>query len=204
MNDKFQLVLASQSPRRKELLQDTYLNFVIEPSHNEEITQEVSPKLIVEDLAKQKAYDVWKSTKYANPFILAADTVVVFNDTILGKPKDKADAAKTLMSLSNQKHYVFTGVCLKTKDNERVFSICTEVLFDQISSDLLDLYLATNDSLDKAGAYGIQKFSQGFIKKIDGSYSNVVGLPVQQVLQEIKTFFPIETRESGEWRNYFV
>lgn len=203
MSNTYHLVLASQSPRRKELLQDCYLPFSIEPSHNDEITKELTPQKIVEDLAKQKAYDVWSSTKVKSPFILAADTIVVFENKVLGKPKDREDAAKILMSLSGRTHTVFTGVYLKTQKQEKVFSIATDVTFAHISKDLLHHYLDTEDSLDKAGAYGIQKFSQGFIKEISGSYSNVVGLPVYHVLEEIKNFFP-DKKENGEWRKYFV
>lgn len=204
-NEKYQLILGSGSPRRKELIADLFLPFKVETSDIEEKSDFIQPKDVVMDLAKQKGIAVLAQTGFKNPFVLAADTIVVLDNTILGKPHNREKAKKMLESLSGRSHDVYTGVAFITKDHQKVFYEKTQVFFSDIPSQLLEHYLDTKDSLDKAGAYGIQKYSQGFIKSIEGSYSNVVGLPVYNVLRELKCFFEDKFNIQDEsWRNYFA
>lgn len=200
---KAQLILGSQSPRRQELLKWIYLPFEIIKSDIDEVSQESKTDLLVMDLARQKAINVFNKAKdkYSNPIIIGADTIVVINDEILGKPQNRQHAKETLLKLQGKTHFVFTGVCIKWNAGEELFYAQTQVQFDEINDDLLELYLDTNESLDKAGAYGIQGAALGFINKLNGSYSNVVGLPINLVLQKLKKIALDQTNES--WRDYF-
>jgi len=198
-NNQFKLILASQSPRRRELLGWTFIPFTIVPSTIEEIVSSSNPLDVVTMLAKQKASDIFSS--YPNDMILGADTIVVSEGEILGKPKNVDDARKMLLRLSGKTHEVYTGVCLLFQNEEKTFFAKTQVTFREIASDLLEFYLKTEESLDKAGAYGIQGASLGFIEKINGSYSNVVGLPVDLVLEKIEEIlFPLY---GNNWRLCF-
>ena len=201
-NKKYKMLLASASPRRKELLNSLYINYSIEPSHSEEISNEQTPEKIVMDLASQKARDVYGKTNIHNPFIIGADTIVVFQNKILGKPKSIDEARETLTLLSGQKHFVYTGVSFLSEDHHVNFYEKTDVFFEKIPLDLLEKYLATKDSLDKAGAYGIQGSALAFIEKIQGSYSNVVGLPINKVLINIEKAF-LNNKNTKHWRDYF-
>ena len=200
---KAQLILGSQSPRRKELLQWIYVPFKIVTSNIDEVSNEVKIELIVQDLAKQKAQHVFTSveSKYSNPYVIGADTIVVVDDEVLGKPNSRDEARKMLSQLKGRSHRVLTGVCIKHKDGEEIFYDETTVSFDYISDELLELYLDTGESMDKAGSYGIQGAALGFIGKLEGSYSNVVGLPVNLVLQKLKSIVPNQNGKS--WRDYF-
>jgi len=193
---KYKLILGSQSPRRKELLSWLNIPFSIVTADLAEISDETSSEKIAMDLASQKAHAVWEKLKIENKsgenyFVMASDTIVVLNEKLYGKPNDKDDAKKILRELSGNTHRVITGVCflfknLETKKiREHLFFDTTEVDFNDISDDLLEAYIATGDSLDKAGAYGIQGPSLTFISKINGSYSNVVGFPLDKVVGEL-------------------
>jgi len=213
MHNKIQLILGSASPRRKELLQWTYIPFQIVTSNIEENSEKKDVGELVMDLAAQKARDVSRiileMNSFSDPMILGADTIVVVDNTVLGKPKSRDDAKNMLMSLQGRKHKVLTGVCLLFRDKEYNFYDETIVEFDYITDDLLELYLNTGESMDKAGSYGIQGAALGFIGKINGSYSNVVGLPVNLVLKNIQKVLEEHGVDINEkigtenWRNRF-
>lgn len=198
----FQLILGSSSPRRKELLERTFLPFKIITSDAPEVSDKTRPAEYVEDLARLKARDVSSKISF-NSIVLGSDTVVSSEGRILEKPKDVNHARDVLKSLSGKTHEVFTGVCLVAKNKERVFSIKTSVKFAEIPDDLLELYLKTGDSLDKAGAYGIQGMGLCFIDSIDGSYSNVVGLPLSHTLREIEELVKELNPAVEDWRSCF-
>ena len=203
MGNKYQLILGSQSPRRQELLKAIFIPFKIRPSKIEEISYEKKPYAIVEDLAAQKAQAVFSDSKEDNPLVIGSDTIVVFQNEILGKPANVEEAKKTLEKLSGNTHEVLTGVSLKSKNQVKNFHVKTEVSFREISEDLMEFYLQTGESLDKAGAYGIQEHSFGFIGEIKGSYSNVVGLPVDSLLIQLKNFVEQEQGKDISWRELF-
>jgi septum formation protein len=197
-SDKFKLILGSQSPRRKELLSWLNIEFEIVTADLDEISNEIDPQKIALDLALQKARAVKEKCNVRdNNFIIAADTIVVLHNIIYGKPKDRNDAEKILNELAGKAHQVITGVCFCYNGIERVFYDQTDVTFNPISSDIMKNYLDTNDSLDKAGAYGIQGPSLTFISKINGSYSNVVGFPLDKVITELQFCF------GDQWRAKF-
>jgi septum formation protein len=200
--NKFQLILGSQSPRRKELLQWTFIPFKIVTSDIEEVSDKTDVAELVQDLAYQKAKHVYDKviSDYNNPVVLGADTIVVLGDEVLGKPKDREEAQNTLLKLMGKSHDVLTGVCLFHQGGVETFYDKTKVYFDEISDELLELYLDTGESMDKAGAYGIQGAALGFIGRLEGSYSNVVGLPVNLVLKKIKS--ALELNEKN-WRSQF-
>lgn len=202
---KFQLVLGSQSPRRKELLKWIYVPYKIVVSDIEEKSTEKNSSLYVQDIAFQKANAVYKillqDKSFDNPFVIGADTIVVLNDEILGKPKNRADAKRILSKLMGKQHQVITGVSFVWGGGEYRFYDETKVKFDVIDDALLELYLDTNESLDKAGAYGIQGAALGFIDKIEGSYSNVVGLPVNLVMKNLIKV--LEQENDTKWREQF-
>ena len=199
MRNKFQLILASASPRRRELLGWTFLPFKIIPSEIEEVIESDIPTEVVESLAKQKAFDIW--TKYPDAMVIGADTIVVNEGKILGKPHTKEVARQMLSELSGKSHDVYTGICILWQKEEILFHVHTKVNFLPISEDIMEFYLNTNESLDKAGAYGIQGAALSFIDSIEGSYSNVVGLPVDKVLEKIKTLLMNKIGKS--WRECF-
>jgi septum formation protein len=187
--NNFVLILGSQSPRRKELLSWLNIEYKIITADIEEISKEKTPSNIAIDIAIQKARAVFKKCEKENNFIVSADTIVVLNDKIFGKPKDVKDAKNILTELSGKTHQVITGVCFIYNGREHCFYDQTDVTFNIISPQLLQNYLNTNDSLDKAGAYGIQGPGLTFISKINGSYSNVVGFPLDKVISELQSLF---------------
>lgn len=191
-NKKFTLVLGSQSPRRKELLSWVNVPFKIVTADLDEISNETDPVEVAMDLASQKAKAVYEKIAGEEfPFVIASDTIVVLDGKIYGKPKDKTEARTILNELSNRTHLVVTGVSFLFKElstgkiREHHFYDSTEVTFNEITDDLMVNYIATGDSLDKAGAYGIQGPSLTFISKVNGSYSNVVGFPLDKVVTEL-------------------
>jgi septum formation protein len=198
---KFTLVLGSQSPRRKELLSWLNLPFKILTADLDEVSLETSPDRIAMDLASQKARAVFeKGSSIENKFVIASDTIVVLDGKIYNKPKDKVEARQILSELSNNVHQVITGVSFlfidqNKKLREHLFYDSTEVTFNEITKDLMDAYIATGDSLDKAGAYGIQGPSLTFISKLNGSYSNVVGFPLDKVVGELGIILGDQWRE---------
>ena len=188
------IVLASQSPRRKKLLNQLGINFDVIPSHTEEIITTNIPITIVRELSAQKSLDV--SKKVDNAFIIGSDTIVVFNNNILGKPTDKTDAFEMLSTLSNQSHSVYTGVSVVKKIDGQIaahhqFVEKTKVTFSALSDSEIDAYIETGSPMDKAGAYGIQDdWGAVFVKEVQGDFYNVVGFPLNRFYQEMKTLEP--------------
>ena len=178
------IILASNSPRRKEILQLADLDFDVRPSNAEEITTKTIPYEVVMELASIKAKDVYEKTDKQS-MVIGADTVVVYQGKILGKPADEVDAKRTLMMLSGQTHEVYTGVCVIEDGQIKTFYEETKVTFYEISESEIDHYIKTGEPMDKAGAYGIQGKAAVFIKGIEGDYYNVVGFPIARFLHEI-------------------
>ena len=187
-NKMLDIVLASGSPRRKDLLKQVGINFEVITADVDEITSATSPSDVVMDLSRLKANAVYSNVK--NKPILAADTVVAFNDKILGKPKNEDDAFSMLKMLSGNIHEVYTGVTIIDLDGKfHTFYECTKVKMYDFSDDEILSYINTKEPLDKAGAYGIQGLGATLVEKIDGDYNNVVGLPVSRVYKELKALF---------------
>lgn len=176
-----EVILASASPRRKELLKEIVESFEILPAKGEENSSERSPKKLVKALSKQKAEEIFALETAKGKIVLGADTVVVLGKKVLGKPKDEQDAFKMLKSLSGRAHYVYTGVCFlyEIGGKKRVINTLakTRVYFHKLSDEQINAYVASGSPMDKAGGYGIQ--DGGLVRKIQGSFSNVVGLPVE-------------------------
>ena len=175
-------ILASQSPRRKELLKEIVEQFEIIPAKGEEILpQNVAVEEKVLSLAKQKAEEIASLQSSNGKWVLGADTIVVLKKEILGKPKDEQDAKRMLSALSGKTHEVLTGVCMMKKQDGQTTSLTavgkTKVVFERLTKAQIEKYVASGSPMDKAGAYGIQ--DGGLVKKIKGSFSNVVGLPVE-------------------------
>jgi septum formation protein len=176
------IVLASASPRRQELLKDAGVEFVVNPANIPEVRQAAeAPQNFAERMAREKARAVFAGTN--NEYVLGADTRVVIDDLVLGKPEDEQDAARMLRLLSGRKHHVITGVCLTGSDFEDTRSETTAVYFSALSDADISDYIATGEPVDKAGGYAIQGAASRWISKIEGDYANVVGLPVALVLQ---------------------
>lgn len=181
------IILASSSPRRRELLTLAGIEHTVVPSECEEkLPEKITPQDAVKLLAKQKADDV--SSRFPEETVLAADTVVALGDKILGKPKDDCDAFDMLSLLSGKIHNVFTGVCIKSAEREDVFSSATRVEFYPLTPDEIEEYIRTREPLDKAGAYGIQGKGSLLVKSISGDYFNVVGLPLAETVRRLKNF----------------
>ena len=179
------MILASQSPRRRELLSLITEDFRIIPAKGEEILPEgISPKEAVILLSQQKAEEIYR--EYKNETIIAADTVVAAEGQILGKPQDEQDAADMLKMLSGKSHSVFTGVCIISPTGEmKSFAEETTVEFYPLSDEEIDAYVASGEPMDKAGAYGIQDKGALLVKEIKGDYYNVMGLPVGRLYREL-------------------
>ncbi len=179
------IILASASPRRKELMTLTKLPFEIKVSDADETLKEnISPDTAVEILSRRKAEAVKKDN--TNAIIIGADTVVAINSVILGKPSDKNDAIRILKLLSGRVHQVYTGVTIIDGENIDTFSVKTDVEFYPLTDKEIDEYTSFDECYDKAGAYGIQGIGGLFVKKISGDYNNVVGLPVAEVYRKLK------------------
>ena len=171
-------ILASKSPRRREILSDLGLQFDIVTADTDESCDITNPKLLVEELALRKGRAVADSLD-CDTIIIASDTVVACNGEILGKPCDRDDAKRMLDMLSGTKHQVISGIALISKEKEVVSSEVTQVIFDVMSDSDKEIYLNSNEPYDKAGAYAIQGLASMWIKGIEGDYFNVVGLPVK-------------------------
>lgn len=180
-------ILASASPRRKELLEQIGVKFDILPATGKEVITKELPGEVVMELAKQKAEEVAK-TAGADALVLGADTVVAYEGKILGKPKDEADALRMLTMLSGREHEVYTGVALIDNRDQSMenFFERTKVTMYPVSEEEIRDYIAGDEPMDKAGAYAIQGLGAKFIQKIEGDYNNVVGLPIGRIYQEIK------------------
>ncbi len=183
------IILASKSPRRSYLLESAGIPFEIRAQDVEEdYPADMAPESVPAFLAQKKAH---ACKKWLEPgmIVLASDSIVLLDGVILGKPTDMEDAKRILRALSNKKHLVITGVCLLASHKEFVFDETTAVYFDSLSEEEIDYYTAKYQPLDKAGAYGIQEWI-GLCKilKIEGTYSNVMGLPVSRVYHELIRF----------------
>lgn len=182
------IILASASPRRKELLQKTGMKFEIIPAKGEEIITGNLPWEVVEELSFQKAQEIAEKQN-EECIVIGADTVVAKDEKIMGKPKDREAAFQMLTEISGTVHQVYTGVTLIRTGKQKktvTFSEKTEVFLYHMTDDEKNAYIATGDPMDKAGAYGIQGDFAVYVKSITGDYYNVVGLPIGKVYQELK------------------
>jgi septum formation protein len=178
------LILASKSPRRHYLLKQAGLEFLIIPSNLDENSIPLSsPDSYVRRLAEAKAKDI--SQKYPESWVIGADTAVLIGNSLLGKPGSPSEARKMLKSLSGKTHQVLTGYCICRKASDRFFSetVKTDVCFKELTEMEIDWYINSGEPFDKAGAYAIQGLGTFLVKRINGSYTNVVGLPVCEVLE---------------------
>lgn len=181
------LILASSSPRRQALLRLAQLSYHIRiPDLDESIVTGNNPIEKVSELAKMKNKKI--SLDNEKEVILAADTVVSYNQTIFEKPSNKTEAKDMIRSLSGHTHHVFTGVYIRNSAHERAFVECTEVSFWELSDEEIDRYVTTKEPYDKAGGYGIQSLGAMFVKEMVGDYYNVVGLPISRVVRELRAF----------------
>jgi septum formation protein len=183
------IILASGSPRRSHLLREAGFQFEVRPTDVEEdypLTMPVDE--VAAYLARKKA---WAARDFIqnDEIILAADSVVILDDVIYGKPSDREDARHILQKLSGQLHRVITGVCLLSQEREKVFSALSKVQFEPLSATEIDYYIDTYQPYDKAGAYAIQEWiGLCKISRIEGTFANIMGLPVDQVYQELLAF----------------
>ena len=182
MGKSYKIILASQSPRRAEILRMIGVNFKVDSSNiNEEMNQKIEQNEIAIIISKAKAEKI--SQKYPNNIIIGADTIVVYNEKIFGKPKDKNESIKMLKALSGNCHKVITGVTIMNKKLGvlKTFSETTKVFVKKIPRNQIEFYVNNYNTLDKAGSYGIQEWFSVWIKKINGCYYNVMGLPVSKL-----------------------
>lgn len=178
MFENMRYILASASPRRRELLSHILTEFEVIPAVADEVVDRaLPPEEIARSLAEHKCNEVFSANSDAA--VIACDTIVVFNGEILGKPKDKEDAKATLKKLSGRVHFVITGVCIRAGGKKISSFEKTEVKFNNLSEEFINSYVAGGSPLDKAGSYGIQ--DEGVVKEYFGSYTNVVGMPVRLV-----------------------
>lgn len=179
------IILASQSPRRQELLKLITSDFEIKVSNvDETLPDKITPKEAVMYLSKIKA----EPFAYGDDIVIGADTVVALDGKILGKPKNEENAKEMLRFLSGRTHSVFTGVTLASGKKTKTFAVETKVKFFELTNEEIDAYIKTKEPFDKAGAYGIQGYGSLLVEKIDGDYFNVVGLPVSTLARELKAF----------------
>ncbi len=186
------LILASASPRRAALLSQIGLTFEVYPSGIQEPDPKnnISPKVVTQQLASLKAGDVAK--RYTEGIVIGADTLVSYKKQLLGKPKNDEDALKMLSKLSAKRHRVVTGVSLiDLKENREItWAEVTKVYFRKITKEEILNYIQSGEASDKAGAYGIQGRGSAFVKRIEGCYFNVVGLPVASLVEQLLDFVP--------------
>ena len=184
---KYKIVLGSNSPRRKKLLAGLNVDFQVETIEVDESFPAELPKneisLYIAE-KKSQAHDLQQDT-----LLITADTVVILGEKILGKPKDKNEAKRMLEMLSGKTHTVVTGVCIRTLQKQKTFSSTTNVTFAPLNAEEIDFYVENYETLDKAGAYGVQDWI-GFaaVESVEGSFFNVMGLPIQRLYEELKNF----------------
>lgn len=187
---RYNIILASNSPRRKELLAGLEFNYEIKilPDIDESYPSVLKGEEIAKYIAKEKA-DAYKNNIKEDTLLITADTVVLLGDKVYGKPKDETEAKQMLHELSGKTHKVITGVCITTQLKQHVFGVSSEVRFAKLEDDEINHYVSKYKPFDKAGAYGIQEWI-GYIavEYISGSYFNIMGLPVQRLYQELKNF----------------
>lgn len=189
-NIGYNIILASNSPRRKELLAGLGVKFNVRliADIDETYPDNIKSHDVAEYIAKKKA-DAYKQSIASNELIITADTIVILGDEIFGKPLNADDAYAMLQKLSGKTHQVITGVCLLTKNEQRVFRVTTDVTFKELEMEEIKYYVDNYKPFDKAGAYGIQEWI-GYIgvTSLNGSYFNVVGFPVQRIYTELQKF----------------
>ena len=186
----YRVILASNSPRRKELLTGIDLPFEVRvlDGIDESYPTDLPTKEIAGYISKKKAA-AYRMTMADDELIITADTIVVLGNEVMGKPKDSADAKKMLHELSGKTHQVITGVCITTKERQSNFSVETDVTFKTLSDQEIDYYVEHYQPFDKAGAYGIQEWiGHVGVTGLNGSYFNVMGLPVQRIYEELRKY----------------
>lgn len=181
------LILASSSPRRRDFLNNMGVNYqIIKPHIDESVLPKEEPAVYVERMACTKAQVI--ANEHNNEVVLAADTIVVVEDEILGKPQDREDAKRILRKLSGRTHQVMTAVCIRKGDIVHKFTQVTNVTFAALDEALIETYVASGECDDKSGAYAVQGIGAMLIEKVEGSVSSVVGLPICQVRQILAEF----------------
>ena len=187
---KYKVVLASNSPRRKELLSGLGIDYEVKtlPDIDESFPEGLTEVETATYIARAKA-DVYRNIMQSDELIITADTIVWLDGEVMGKPVDEEDARRMLRALSGKTHQVITGVCLMTLDSQKAFATVTDVTFCHLSEEEIDYYVERYRPMDKAGSYGIQEWI-GFVgvESISGSYFNVMGLPIQRLYTELKKF----------------
>jgi len=179
------LILASQSPRRRELLTTAGIPFTVRAREVEEIRAAGEPPdVYARRLARAKAEAAWEDR---DEIVLGADTIVVLDQSVLEKPRDASDARAMLRRLAGREHTVITGICLRHPGGVQVDSSATRVRFTPLTDAEIDAYAATGEPMDKAGAYAIQGLASKFVERVDGCYFNVIGLPLSQVYRYLKS-----------------
>mgnify|MGYP002513622400 FL=1 len=188
--EKYKVILASNSPRRKELLGGLGIAYEVKamPDVDESFPTDLESEEIPVYIAKKKV-DAYKPIMQSDELIITADTIVWLDGIVMGKPKDAGEACEMLRRLSGRTHQVITGVCVTTIDKQVSFSTVTDVTFDELTEEEIEYYVTHFKPMDKAGSYGIQEWI-GYVgvRSISGSYFNVVGLPIQRLYSELKRF----------------
>ena len=186
--DKYQIILASNSPRRKELMSGLGVDYVVRtlPDVDESYPADLAGAEIPEYISREKA-DAYRSIMQSGELLITADTIVWLDGKVLGKPEGREGAVEMLRSLSGKSHQVFTGVCLTTTEWQKSFTAASDVEFDVLSEEEIRYYVDKYQPMDKAGAYGVQEWI-GYIgvKSISGSFYNIMGLPIQKLYKELK------------------
>lgn len=181
------IILASNSPRRKEILNKIGLKFIIQSSPFDEKTLDKSTflnyKEFVMESSYQKAYGIFK--KEEDSIVIGCDTIIILNNKILEKPKDEKEAFEMLSSLSDQEHIVCTGLSILSKKKQQRIYEETKVKFSKLTKEMIESYIETKEPMDKAGSYGIQGIGGSFIERIEGCYYNVMGLPLNRFCKEL-------------------
>ena len=193
------IILASASPRRREILENTNVKFdVISSSIEELVLEGESPCQMVMRLAFEKGIDI--ASKHKSDLVISADTIVVLDNTVLGKPKDEEEAKLMITNLSGRTHQVITGISLINLENDKkvIDYVISNVKFKNLSEDDINDYIKTKESLDKAGAYGIQGYGALLVEEIQGDYFNIVGLPISKLSDLLKKHFNINLFAEGD------
>lgn len=187
---KYHIILCSKSPRRRELLAGLGIDFEVKTLSgiDESYPCDLNSDMIAQYISQKKA-EAYKSLIVDNEMVITSDTIVLLDGKVYGKPADEADACRMLGDLSGRTHKVITGVCINTRERSCAFHVVTEVEFAPLSSDEIEYYVTHFKPLDKAGAYGIQEWIGSVaVRAINGSFYNVMGLPVQRLYAELKSF----------------
>ena len=186
--NKYKVILASNSPRRKELLSGLGVDYEVKtlPDVDESYPDGLSGEEIAKHISRGKA-EAYRSLIQADELVITADTIVWLDGTVMGKPKDEEEAKDMLMRLSGKTHQVITGVCLTTASMQKTFATVTDVTFATLTDEEVDYYVTRYQPMDKAGSYGVQEWI-GFVgvENLSGSYFNVMGLPIQRLYTELK------------------